>query len=113
MWLLSPVRSVRTVRRGMLKVAEDGPLGVRMEWSFANEWLWQHEGRKLCLYFDPMDAWPVRPTVTLEGSRKPLGEVECINTFGESRDRAAEVVKAIRNTMMSETRVLPTRVSEI
>lgn len=107
-FLVLPVAATRTVRSGMIKVREDGPQGVPMEWSFAAEWLWQYEGRKVTVYFDPMEAWPVDGVVTLERSRKKLGAVECINTFGESRDRAAEIVKSIRQTMMMETRVLST-----
>jgi hypothetical protein len=111
-FLVMPVAETRTVRSGMLKVTEDGPHGVPMEFTFAAEWLWQYERRKLTVYFDPAAEWPVQATVTMEGQRKPLGTVECINTWGESKDRAAEMVKAIRSTMMTETRVLSSHVTE-
>ena len=57
-------------------------------------------------YFDPLSEWPVKGTLTLAGSRKSIGEVTCISPFGESRDQAAEMVKAIRQSMMTETRIL-------
>lgn len=108
-FLILPVKKTLTVSRGMIATMEDGPLGVPMKWTFAADWLHEFQGRKVDVYFDPLAAWPVTGTITLEGRRQPLGTVECINTFGESRDRAAEIVKSIRQTMMTETRVLATR----
>lgn len=111
-FLILPVKESRKVRYGMFKLTLEGPQGMPMVWTFADDWLWQYEGRQVTAYFDPMAAWPVTATITLEGSRKPLGTVECINTIGESKDRAAEIVKSIRQTMMSETRVILTRHTE-
>lgn len=111
-FLILPAKETRTARSGMFKLTADGPHGVPMVWSFADDWLWKYEGRRLTAYFDPMAEWPVTATITLEGDRKPLGTVVCINTFGESKDRAADMVKSIRKTMMSETRVILTRHTE-
>ncbi len=111
-FLVLPVHKDHVVRGGSIKTVHEGPLGVKMTWSFADDWLWQYEGKRVTIHFDHMAAWPVIGTVTLEGSRKPLGTVECINTYGESKDRAVEIVSSIRKTMMSETRVIATRHTE-
>jgi hypothetical protein len=111
-FLIMPAAETRKVRSGMFKLTMDGPQGIPMVWTFAADWLYQYEGRHVTAYFDPMAAWPVTATITLQGDRKPLGTVECINTIGESKDRAAEIVKSIRQTMMSETRVIATRFTE-
>lgn len=111
-FLIQPVAETRKVRGGMFKLQEDGPDGVPMKWTFTNERLWQFEGRDCTIYFDPLAEWPVKGTITLKGSRQVICIAECINTYGESKDRAAEVVKANRQTMMSETRVILTRHTE-
>jgi hypothetical protein len=107
-FLILPCAETRKVRRGTVKITEDGPHGVPMIWTFAADWLWQHEGADVTCYFDPLAAWPVPATITLAGSRKALGTAECISPFGESKDRAADMVKAIRQSMMTETRNLIT-----
>lgn len=111
-FLILPAAETRKVRSGMFKLTLAGPEGMPMIWTFAEDWLWQFEGREVTAYFDPMAAWPVTATITLKDSRQPLGTVECINSFGEAKDRAAEIVRSIRQTMMSETRVIATRHTE-
>ena len=111
-FLILPIAETRKVRRGMIRVTEDGPQGVPMIWSFAADWLWEYEGREATVYFDPLAAWPVEATVTLKGERKPLGKIECVNPLDCSKDRAIEIAKSIRQTMMAETRVLLTRHTE-
>ena len=111
-FLILPVAETRKVRRGMIRVREDGPLGIPMEWTFTAEWLWNFEGRDATVYFDPMAAWPVQGTVTLAGTRKPLGTVECISPVDMSKDRATEMVKAIRQSMMTEVRILDKKHTE-
>lgn len=111
-FLILPAAKTRKVRSGMFKLTLEGPQGMPMVWTFAEDWLWQYEGREVTAYFDPMAAWPVTATITLKGDRKPLGTVVCINSFGESKDRAAEIVRSIRQTMMTETRVILTRHTE-
>jgi hypothetical protein len=77
-----------------------------MVWKFTADWLAEYRGRKVTVYFDPQAAWPVQATICLEGSRKPLGTAECINPLGESKDRAIELVKAVRQTTLTEMRIL-------
>ena len=77
-----------------------------MDWKFTADWLWQYRGRRVTAYFDPLAEWPVQATLTLEGQRKPLGIVECLNPMENSKDRATEMVAAVRKTMMTETRIL-------
>ena len=105
-FLILPCAETRKVRRGCVAITETGPHGVPMIWTFAADWLWQHEGQDVTCYFDPLSAWPVGATITPANSRKPLGLAECISPLGESRDQAADMVKAIRQTMMTETRNL-------
>ena len=105
-FLILPVAETRTVSNDTVSVTEDGPLGVRMVWKFTADWLAEYRGRKVTVYFDPQAAWPVQATICLEGSRKPLGIAECINPLGESKDRAIELVKAVRQTTLTEMRIL-------
>jgi hypothetical protein len=103
-FLIRPVAETRKVIRGSISITEDGPLGVPMVWKFIADWLWNYEGRQVTAYFDPLSEWPVQAVVTLAGDRKPLGIVECVSPIDNSRDRATEMVKAVRQTMMSEFR---------
>ena len=111
-FLVLPCAETRKVRHGMVRITEEGPYGVPMVWTFAADWLWTFEGRQVTAYFDPLAEWPVHATLTLAGSRKPIGQVECLNSYGESKDRAADMVKSIRQSMMTETRVLATMHTE-
>jgi hypothetical protein len=103
-FLILPVAKNLTVRHGSIRTTEDGPMGIPMIWTFAETWLYEYEGRKVTAYFDPLAEWPIQATLTLEGQRKPLGTVECISPELASKDRAVEIVKAIRQTMMTEVR---------
>jgi hypothetical protein len=103
-WMVSPVCEGRVVHRQGVRVREDGPHGVRMDWLFQAPWLHEYEKRRVSVYFDPMGAWPLRAAITLEGKKQLLGYAECVNPIGESRDRATEMAKAIRATMMTEYR---------
>lgn len=105
-FLVSPCAETRKVRRGCVSITQDGPHGVPMVWTFTADWLWHHEGQDVTCYFDPLSAWPVGATITLANSRKPIGLAECISPLGESKDQAADMVKAIRQSMMTETRNL-------
>lgn len=105
-FLLSPCIKPLKVRSHMIRTTEDGPLGVPMTWSFTSDWLHQYEGREILLHFDPLSEWPVKATVTLRDSRKPLGQVTCISAYGESRDKAIELVKSARSAVITQTRNL-------
>jgi hypothetical protein len=111
-FLIYPAAETRKCRSGMLRLTLEGPIGMPMVWTFASETLWQYEGRDLTVYFDPLAPWPVQGVVTLKGDRKPICTVDCINTYAESKDRAAEMIKSIRKTMMTETRVILTQHTE-
>jgi hypothetical protein len=107
-YLILPEIATRTVCNGAISVAAPGPMGCPMKWTFQSEWLWHYEGRRVTVYFDPLEAWPVPGTITLEGQRKPIGTVECVSPQVASKDRAIEMAKAIRSTMMTELRILGT-----
>jgi hypothetical protein len=107
-FLILPEIATRTVRKGAVSAPAPGPMGVPMHWTFMADWLWNYEGRRVTVYFDPLEAWPVIGTITLEGDRKPIGTVECVSPEVSSKDRATEMVKAIRATMMTELRILGT-----
>jgi hypothetical protein len=112
LWLAAPVAAQRMVRRQSVKIHEEGPLGIPMDWHFAAPWLADYEGRNVVVYFDPMDSWPVTAHITLPESRKLLGTAECLNPIGESRDRAVELVSSIRRSMMSEYRAITSGLTE-
>lgn len=106
-WVMSPERRRLKVTRGaMLKCQACGPLGVPMPLVFQAPWLWEHAGRSVDVYFDPLGQWPVTATVACPRTRRALGTVVCQNTFGQSRDADAEMAKAVRQTMMSELRCI-------
>lgn len=105
-FLILPEIATRTVRNAAIEVSAPGPMGCPMLWTFQADWLWQYEGRRVTVYFDPLEAWPVPGTITLEGQRKPIGTVECVSPQVTSKDRAIEMAKAIRATMMTELRIL-------
>lgn len=105
-FLILPVKETRKVVSDSVAITEDGPLGVRMKWIFTADWMHEYRGRRLDVYFDPMSDWPVKGICCEAGSRKPIGEALCINPLGESKDAAIEMVKAVRQTVMAETRIL-------
>lgn len=105
-FLILPVKETRTVTNDSIAVTEDGPMGVRMKWIFTADWLSAYRGRKVDVYFDPLAEWPAKATICLPKSSKPLGEAVCINPLGESKDQAIELVKSVRQTVMTEMRIL-------
>ena len=106
-WVMSPERRrLKITRHAMISCQAVGPLGVAMPLVFSAAWLWEHAGREIDLYFDPMGAWPIEAAVACPKTRKALGTVTCQASFGESRDRDSEMATAIRKTMMSELRCI-------
>jgi hypothetical protein len=105
-FLILPVAETRTVSNDTISITEDGPMGVRMVWKFTADWLLEYRGRKVTAYFDPLSEWPVQATITLEGERKPIGIATCINPLGSSKDSAIELVKSVRQTALTEVRIL-------
>lgn len=106
-WVMSPERRSLTVnRKAMLACQAVGPLGVSMPMIFSAPWLWEHSGRKVDLYFDPLADWPILGYVADPKTRRLLGTVQCQASFGMSRDADVEMATAIRKTMMSELRCI-------
>lgn len=106
-WVMSPERrSLKVSRNGMLTCQAVGPHGVTMPLAFQAPWLWEHMGRKVDLFFDPLGSWPIEATVACPRTHKALGTVQCQNTFGQNRDVDAAMATAIRKTMMSELRCI-------
>lgn len=105
-FLILPVAETRTVSNDSISITEDGPMGVRMKWIFTADWLAAYRGRKVTAYFDPKSEWPVSAVICLQGKRQPLGSAVCINPVGESKDHAIEIVKSVRQTVLTETRIL-------
>jgi hypothetical protein len=52
----APVMEQRKVRRGMITLTCQSPFGESFQYHFAEENLWQYEGRKVRIYFDPWQA---------------------------------------------------------
>lgn len=106
-WVVLPERRRLTVSRlGMLVCQGIGPLGVPMQLAFSAPWLWEHQGKKVDLYFDPLASWPISAVVVDPARRKPLGSAVCADAYGRGLDRDAAMAKAIRKAMMSELRLL-------
>lgn len=108
-FLILPCAETRVVTRGAVTITEEGPLGCPMRWTFTADHLWQYNGQRVTVYFDPLAEWPVAGIATLENRREPLCEVTCISPLDVSRDRAVEQVSAIRKIMMEEVRNLHSR----
>lgn len=106
-WVMAPERrSLKISRNAMISCQAVGPHGVSMPLVFSAPWLWEHCGRQVDLYFDPLGSWPIEATVACPKTRKALGTVACQNTFGQNRDADAAMATAIRKTMMSELRCI-------
>jgi hypothetical protein len=106
-WVMSPERRrLKVSRKAMLSCQAVGPHGVSMPLAFGAPWLWEHAGRQVDLYFDPLGEWPITGHVACPRTRRLLGSVTCQAAFGMSRDRDAEMAAAIRKTMMAELRCI-------
>jgi hypothetical protein len=106
-WVMSPERRrLKVSRKAMLSCQAVGPHGVSMPLAFGAPWLWEHAGRQVDLYFDPLGEWPITGHVACPRTRRLLGSVTCQAAFGMSRDRDAEMATAIRKTMMAELRCI-------
>ena len=103
LWLAAPVHATRTVHRGAVAVKTDGPMGMRMRYSFTGECLWQWEGRKVDVYFDPLKEWPLDAVIALPGKGTPLGRAVCNNPYWEG-GTGAEATNALRQVMRREYR---------
>lgn len=106
-WVMLPERRRLTISRlGMLVCQGLGPLGVPMQLAFSAPWMWEHNGKKVDLYFDPLGEWPINGVVVDPARRKPLGTALCADAYGQNLGRDAGMAKAIRKAMMSELRLL-------
>ena len=65
-WMLAPVREVRQVRAGAVRVRATSPLGENQEYTFAADELWALEGRKVKVHFDPWEDCPAATILAAE-----------------------------------------------
>lgn len=106
-WVALPERrTLKVSRLGMLSCTGVLADGVKRKLVWNAPWLYEHLGRKLDLYFDPMADYPVTGVVADPRTNRKLGEVVCQNPYGESRDADRERVAAIRRTMLSDLRTI-------
>lgn len=106
-WVMMPERrSLKVSRAGMLQCSVIMADGISRALVWNAPFLYEHMGRTLDLFFDPLGEWPLTGTVVEPKTRRVLGEAVCQNPFGVSRDADRERVAAIRRTMMSDLRVI-------
>jgi len=93
-YLAAPVVESRMVRRNMVQVSCPGPFGGSFPYHFADDELWQFEGARVRVYFDPYD-FPLRATLALEKEFHGLkpGHVICANAL--CLDDAPSVLSAL------------------
>jgi hypothetical protein len=106
-WVMMPERRALTVNRaGQVQCSVIMADGVSRSLVWNAPWLYEHLGRKVELYFDPLAEWPLEAVCVAPGTRRIIGTAVCQNPFGESRNADRERVAAIRRTMMSDLRII-------
>lgn len=106
-WVMMPERrSLKVSRAGMLSCKAIAADGVSRSHVFNAPFLYEHMGRRVDLYFDPLGEWPIEGIITEHKSRRVLGTAVCQNPFGASRDADRERVAAVRRTMLTDLRVI-------
>lgn len=106
-WVMMPERRILTVNRaGQVQCAVIMADGVSRSLVWNAPWLYEHLGRKVELYFDPLAEWPLEAVCVAPGTRRIIGTAVCQNPFGTSRNADKERVASIRRTMMSDLRII-------
>lgn len=93
-YLAAPIREERTVRRNMVAVTCPGPFGGSFPYHFASDSMWEFEGCRTTVYFDPYDS-PLRATVTLAQEFRGLRPGHVIAAEALCLDDAPEVLCAL------------------
>lgn len=108
----APVVEERVIRRNMVRITCDGPFGS-FPYHFADESLWEFEGARVRIYFDPWDS-PLRACITLARDWQGLKEGTVICREALCLDDAPEVLAAldglvIEASLEAEARALEMR----
>ena len=106
LWIAAPVLQERTVRRGMVAITADGPLGLKTEFHFSSPDLWSLQGQRVRVAFDPLQS-PAIATIAHATKEQVLCEATCVDPFALG-DSSPEVstARALRALMRREYRVL-------
>lgn len=106
LWLAAPVLEERVVRKGMVTVTANGPLGLSTEFHFSSPDLWQWERQRVRVAFDPL-ANPATATIACLDKHEVLCEAVCVDPFsGGDASSAIATARALRQLMRREYRVL-------
>jgi hypothetical protein len=93
-YLAAPIREQRTVRRNMVAIKCPGPFGGSFPYHFADDGLWEFEGCRVMVYFDPYDS-PLRATIALAQEHRGLRAGHVISACALCLDDAPEVLSTL------------------
>lgn len=90
----APIMESRMIRRNMVQVTCPGPFGGSFPYHFADDSMWQFEGARAVVYFDPYDS-PLRATVVLEKEFHGFKAGHVVSACALCLDDAPEVLCAL------------------
>jgi hypothetical protein len=93
-YLAAPVMERRQIRRNMVHVKCPSPFGGSFPYHFADDTMWEFEGAKVVVYFDPYDA-PLRAAIVLDQEHHGYHPGHTITTCALCLDDAPEVLAAL------------------
>lgn len=93
-FLAAPVMERRQIRRNMVHVKCPSPFGGSFPYHFSDDSLWEFEGAKVVVYFDPYDA-PLRAAIVLDQEHHGFKAGHIVSTCALCLDDAPEVLAAL------------------
>ena len=93
-YLAAPVVERRQIRRNMVHVKCQSPFGGSFPYHFADDTMWEFEGAKVMVYFDPYDT-PLRAAIVLDQEHHGFHAGHVITTSALCLDDAPEVLAAL------------------
>lgn len=93
-YMAAPIMESRMIRRNMVQVSCPSPFGGSLPYHFADDSMWQFEGARALVYFDPYDS-PLRAAVVLEKEFHGFKAGHVISACALCLDDAPEVLCAL------------------
>jgi len=104
-WLAAPVLEERVVRRDMIEVTTTGPLGMTATFHFTSPALWELNGKRVRIAFDPLQN-PCEAIIADIDRPRVLCTATSVDPWNKDTDAATAEVKALRAIMRREYRSL-------
>ncbi len=92
-WTVAPEQHVRVTRRGMVEARVESPLGGSLPYHFATEALWEFEGCRVRVHFDPFEA-PCTAAIALAEDHAGLKAGHVIALRASCLDDAPAVLRS-------------------